>query len=184
MEAPYTNGARARRVAVLWRLLSFAICLVLAGCRASKGPAAVKPASAYRADLFQVAEKINDYLAKNTPGNTPRAELQQAVGEMAHEFTMLAAEAGPLRGKTGDAEYGAVAARAEDGVIVAGNLAGALAADPAKRPDAVSTLASAVDDWVAFNAELVDDATAAVPFGPNRWWETPRWRRALGTEGE
>lgn len=97
---------------------------------------------------------------------------------------MLAAEAGPLQGKTGDAEYGAVAARAEDGVIVAGNLAGALAADPAKRPDAVSTLASAVGDWVAFNNELADDASAEVPFGPNRWWESPPWRRALGTESE
>jgi len=169
---------------MLLALCSFGTCLTLAGCRASKGPEAVKPPSAYRADLFRVAEKINDYLAKNTPENTPPAELQQAVGEMAHEFTMLAAEARPLRGKTGDAEYGAVAARAEDGVIVAGNLAGALAADPAKRPDAVSTLAAAVDDWAAYNDELLNDASAGVPFGPNRWWETSPWRRALGTEDD
>jgi len=184
MGISYKTGPRARRAAVLFALLSSAVYLMLAGCRGSKEPSAVKSPAAYRRELFETTQKINDFLATNTPENTPRAELQQAVGEMAHEFTMLAAEAGPLQGKTGDAEYGAVAARAEDGVIVAGNLAGALAADPAKRPDAVSTLASAVDDWVAFNNELVDDASAEVPFGPNRWWETPPWRRALGTESE
>lgn len=184
MGTSYKNASRAKRAAILLALLSSAVYLMPAGCRGSKESSAVKSPAAYQRELFETTQKINDFLATNTPENTPRSEMRQAVGEMAHEFTMLATEASPLQGKTGNPEYGAVAARADDGVIVAGNLAGALAADPAKRPDAVSTLASAVDDWVAFNDELVNDASAEVPFGPNRWWETPPWRRALGTEGE
>ncbi|HUV86401.1 MAG TPA: hypothetical protein VMX79_04750 [bacterium] len=158
--------------------------LAFAGCRAVKGPSQIKAASAYRADLFHITEKINAYLAENTPEDTQRRELQQTVGATAHEYAMLAAEAGPLQGKTGDAEYGEIAARAEDGEIVAGNLAGALAADPAQKPEAVPTLAAAVDDWVAYNDELASRGNADAPFKPNRWWETPPWRRTLGTGGE
>lgn len=176
--------ARAKRLAKYVIIAAWAVWPALSGCRAAKGPSTVKPPSAYRADLFHITEKINAYLAENTPEDTQRRELQQTVGATAHEYAMLAAEARPLQGKTGDAEYGEIAARAEDGEIVAGNLAGALAVDPAKKPDAVPNLAGAVDDWVAYNDELASRDNADAPFKPNRWWATPPWRRVLGTGGE
>ncbi len=156
----------------------------LTACRGAKGPPQVKPAEAYRADLFAITEKINLYLSANTPEDTARRELQETVGALAREYAVLAVEAGPLQGKTGDDQYGVVAAQAEDGEIVAGNLASALAADPAKKPSAVENLAAAVDDWKAFNDELSLKATADVPFEAGRWWEAPPWRRALGTPSE
>ncbi len=152
----------------------------LAGCGRAKGPPQVKPAEAYRADLFAITEKINVYLSANTPEDTARRELQETVGALAREYAALAVEAGPLQGKTGEEEYGAVAAHAEDGEIVAGNLASALAADPAKKPSAAEDLAAAVGDWKTFNDELSSKATAAVPFEVKRWWESPPWRRAQG----
>jgi len=173
-----SNEAAARRplksalLASLW----VCTCIAMAACGGSKGPPAVKPAAAYRADLFEVTENINGYLLNNTPESAARDELQRAVGEMAHQFTKLSAQADPLQGKTGDAAYGALATQAEDGVIVAGNLASALAADPAKRPDAVPKLAAAIDDWVAYNEELARLASAEVPFEPSRWWDAPPWR--------
>jgi hypothetical protein len=175
-EAAARRPSKCAHFALLWLFA----CIAMVACGGSKGPRAVKSAAAYRADLFEVTENINGYLLKNTPENTARDELQQAVGEMAHQFTKLSAEAGPLQGKTGDAAYGAVAAQAEDGVIVAGNLASALAADPAKRPDAVPKLAAAMDDWVAYNEELARLATAEVPFEPSRWWDAPPWRELAG----
>lgn len=175
---------RAKRLAASIVILACAAWPALAGCRAAKGPPAVKPSSAYRADLFAITAKINDYLSANSPEDTARRELQQTVGAMAHEYTMLAAEAGPLQGKTGDAGYGDVAAQAEDGEIVAANLAGALAEDPAKKPAASSDLASAVDDWAAYNDEIATRGGADAPFEPNRWWDAPPWRRILGTGGE
>jgi hypothetical protein len=115
-----TRCVRFARVA-LARALYFGACLALGACAGSKGTSDVKPASAYRGDLCAATEKINGYLADNTPENTPRDELQQAVGELARAYPKIAAEAAPLRGKTGDSAYGAVAIDAEDGVIVAGN---------------------------------------------------------------
>lgn len=178
------KGARAKRVATYVLIAAWAVWPALAGCRAAKGPSTVKPSSAYRADIFAITTKINDYLSANTPEDTARRELQQTVGAMAHEYAMLAAEARPLQGKTGDDTYGDVAAQAEDGEIVAGNLAGALAIDPAKKPDAATDLAAAVDDWATYNDELASHGTAGAPFEPNRWWETPPWHRILGTGGE
>lgn len=183
MMAALEKYPRAKRLGVSIVILAWATWPAFAGCRAAKGPSSVKSAPAYRADLFAVTKKINDYLSANTPEDTARRELQQTVGAIAHEYAMLAAEAGPLQGKTGDAEYGEVAAQAEDGEIVAGNLAGALAADPQKKPDAVSDLAAAVGDWTTYNDELVSRGGAEVTFEPNRWWETPAWRRALGAGG-
>jgi hypothetical protein len=183
MFTSYEAAARRPSKSALFALLWFCTCIAMAACGGSKGPPTVKPAAAYRADLFEVAEHINGYLSKNTPENTARDELQQAVGEMAHQFTKLGAEAAPLQGKTGDAAYGAVAKQAEDGVIVAANLAAALAADPARRPDATPKLAAAIDDWVAYNKELTHLARAEVPFEPSRWWDAPPWRE-LGAGGE
>jgi hypothetical protein len=153
------------------------ICLAPAACTGSKEPSGVKPASAYRADLRAATEKINAYLAHNTPADTPRDELQQAVGKLAQAYPKISAEAAPLQGKTGDPAYGAVAIDAEDGVIVAGNLASALAADPAKHADAAVNLKTATDDWVAFNEALTRDG-GETPFNPTRWWEDPVWRDA------
>ncbi len=176
--------APASRLGTCIAILACATWFAFVGCRAAKGPPTVKSSSAYRADLFAITAQINDYLAANSPDDTARRELQQTVGAMAHEYTMLAAEAGPLQGKTGDAGYGTVAAQAEDGEIVAANLAGALAEDPAKKPTAVSDLASAVDDWATFNDEIASLSSADAPFEPNRWWDTPTWRRILGTGDE
>jgi hypothetical protein len=170
---------RAKRVVAYVIIAAWAVWPALSGCRAAKGPSTVKPPSAYRADVFSITAKINDYLSANTPEDTARRELQQTVGAMAHEYAMLAAEARPLQGKTGDDTYGEVAAQAEDGEIVAGNLAG----DPARKPDATTSLTAAVDDWATYNDELASHGTAGVPFEPNRWWDTPPWRRILGTGG-
>lgn len=175
-EAAAGRPSKCAHFALLW----LCGCIAMTACGGSKGPPAVKPAAAYRTDLFEVTENVNRYLLKSTPENTARDELQQAVGEMAHRFTKLSAEAGPLQGKTGDAAYGAVATQAEDGVIVAGNLASALAADPAKRPDATPKLAAAIDDWVAYNEELAHLGSAEVPFEPSRWWDAPPWRELVG----
>jgi hypothetical protein len=160
---------------MLVRALCVGACLGLGGCAGSKETSDVKPASGYRGDLCAATERINVYLAGNTPRNTSRDELQQAVGELARTYPKIAAEAAPLQGKTGDSAYGAVAIDAEDGVIVAGNLASALAADPAKHADAGSNLKTAVDDWVAYNEGLAQDDGA---FNPTRWWEKPVWREA------
>ena len=171
-----TRAARFGRAVILTALWGGA-CLAPGGCTGSKKPSGVKPASAYRADLRAATEKINAYLAHNTPENTPRDELQQAVGKLAQAYPKIAAEAAPLQGKTGDPAYGAVAIDAEDGVIVAGNLASALAADPAKHADAAANLKDAVDDWVAFNDGLTRDG-GEIPFKPTRWWEDQVWRDA------
>jgi hypothetical protein len=155
-------------------------CLAWGACAGPKGTSEVKPASAYRDDLCAATEKINLYLADNTPADTPRDELQSTVGDLARAYPKISAEAAPLQGKTGDSDYGAVAIGAEDGVIVAGNLASALAADPAKHADAGAKLQAAVDDWVAFNEGLGRDDGR---FDPTRWWEEPVWREALGSFG-
>jgi hypothetical protein len=175
-EATGRRPSKQAHFALLW----LCACAAMVACGGSREPGAVKTAAACRADLFEATENINVYLLKNTPENTARDELQQAVGEMAHRFTKLSAEAGPLQRKTGDEAYGAVAEQAEDGVIVAGNLASALAADPTKRPDATPRLAAAVDDWVAYNEELAGLGSAEVPFEPNRWWDAPPWRELVG----
>jgi hypothetical protein len=180
---PFRKRARTKRLVAYFLLASWAAWPACAGCRAAKGPSTVKAPSAYRAELFAITAKINDYLSANTPEDTARRELQQTVGGLAHEFAMLAAEARPLQGKTGDDAYGDVAARAEDGEIVAGNLAGALAIDPARKPNAAVNLVAAVDDWVTYNDELASHAAADAPFEPNRWWEAPPWLRVLGTGG-
>lgn len=163
--------------AVLVGALCGAAYLTSGACAGAKKPSGVKPASAYRADLRAATEKINLYLSDNTPEDTPRDELQQAVGKLAQAYPKIGAEAAPLQGKTGDPAYGAVAIDAEDGVIVAGNLASALAADPAKHADAAANLKAAVNDWVAFNEGLTEDGGDA-PFDPTRWWEDPVWRDA------
>jgi hypothetical protein len=157
------------------------VALAAAGgaCR-QPPPSSVKPAEAYRADLAGVTAQLNDYLAENSPDNTSREELHQTVGDIAHRYTKLAAEARPLRGKTGEPAYGVVAALADDGAIVAGNLAAAVTADPARHPEAAAKLAAAVADWVAYNDELAESASAETPFEPNPWWELPAWRRAQG----
>jgi hypothetical protein len=178
--APCEKCARVKGLVTYILIVAWALWPTLTACRASKGPSSIKSSSAYRADLFAITAEINDYLAANTPDDTTRSELQQTVGVLAHEYAMLAAEARPLQGKMGDDEYGEVAARAEDGEIVAGNLAGALAIDPAKKPNAAANLVGAVDDWAAFNDELVSRSSAEVPFESNRWWETPPWQRILG----
>jgi hypothetical protein len=178
------NRFNAMRLLASIFLITCVALPMLAGCGKAKGPAQVKPAEAYRADLFAITEKINLYLSANTPEDTPRRELQETVGTLAREYAALAVEAGPLQGKTGDEEYGAVAAQAEDGEIVAGNLAGALAADPAKKPSAIDDLGAAVGDWKTFNDELSSKASRNLPFEARRWWEAPPWRRALGAPGE
>jgi len=161
-----------------------AACLLWAACGGSKELAPVKSASAYRAELRAAAEEINLYLNEHAPADTPRDELQRTVGGMAHAFPKIAAGAAPLERKTGDPAYGAVAGDAEDGVIVAGNLASALAADPAKHADATAKLEAAVEDWVAYN-EGFASAEGGSSFEPTRWWETPGWRRfvAAGPPG-
>lgn len=169
--ARFAHGALARA-------LCGAACLALGACAGSKGPSNVKSASAYRADLYAATENINAFLSDNTPENTLRDELQQAVGELAHAYPKIAAAAAPLQGKTGDPAYGAVAIDAEDGVIVAGNLASALAADPAKHANAVAKLEAAIGDWVAYNEGLERDG-GEVAFNPTRWWEAPAWRDAM-----
>lgn len=181
MMEPGENWFNAMRLLASIFLIT---CATLAGCGRAKGPPQVKPAQAYRADLFAITEKINAYLSANTPEDTARRELQETVGALAREYAALAVEAGPLQGKMGDEEYGVVAAQAEDGEIVAGNLAGALAADPAKKPSAVDDLAAAVSDWKTFNSELSLKVTADVPFEVEPWWEAPTWRRALGTPSD
>lgn len=172
------RSTRLRAVAAAWGVVI--LITIAAGCSRGSKSSTIKSAPAYRADLFAITESINDYLAANTPDDTSHEELQASVGGMAHDYTKLAAEAGPFKGKTGEPEYGVVAALAEDGVIVTGNLASALAADPAKHPDAPSKLAAAIEDWVAFNDELARRATDETPFNPERWWEAPVWRRAAG----
>ena len=159
-----------------------AAALVIAACAGPKGAPSVKPASAFRAEVHATAAAVNDYLAAHDPGNTAREEIRQTLGDRAHDFTVIAAQARPLQGKTGDKEYGRVAARAEDGVIVAGNLAGAVAADPAKMKDARANLARAVGDWAAFNETLAGEAGGGAPFTPRRWWEAPAWREAASAE--
>lgn len=162
------------------RALCFGACLALVACAGSKEKSGLKPASAYRADLCAATEQINLYLNDNTPDNTPRDELQQAIGELARAYPKIAAEADPLQGKTGDSAYGAVAIDAEDGVIVAGNLASALAADPAKHADAAVNLKTAIGDWVAYNEGLRRDDGS---FDPTRWWEESAWREAFDASG-
>jgi len=125
--------------------------------------------------LRPFALELDNYFVNRE--DTPRDELQQAVGKLAQAYPKIAAEAAPLQGKTGDPAYGAVAIDAEDGVIVAGNLASALAADPAKHADAAANLKDAVDDWVAFNDGLTRDG-GEIPFKPTRWWEDRAWRDA------
>lgn len=161
-------------------VIGVALAALSGGCGRSAPPSSLKPAEAYRGELYEITARLNDYLAENSPDNTGREELRQTVGDIAHEYTKLAAEARPLRGKTGEPAYGVVAALADDGVIVAGNLAGAVTADPARHPDATSRLAAAVADWIAYNDELAESASAETPFEPNPWWELPAWRRAQG----
>jgi hypothetical protein len=173
---------RSLGVAATWGAIL--LLTLAAGCSRPSKSSTVKPASAYRVDMFTITADINGYLAANTPDDTTHEELQATVGEMAHDYTKLAAEAGPFQGKTGDDEYGDIAALAEDGVIVTGNLASALAADPAKHADAPARLAAAVEDWVAFNDELERWATEETPYEANRWWEAPAWRRAAGAADE
>lgn len=167
-------GRSARGVAA--QAACLLACAALAACTGPKKTSGVKSASAYRAELCAASEKINLYLAENTPANTSRQELQQAVGELARAYSKISAEAAPLRGKTGDPAYAAVAGDAEDGVIVAGNLAAALAADPVKHADALAQLGAAVADWVAYLDALERDGGDA--FHPTRWWEEPAWREA------
>jgi predicted small lipoprotein YifL len=181
---PGENWFNAMRLLASIFLITYAALATLAGCGGTKGPSQVKPAEAYRADLFAITEKINAYLSANTPEDTARRELQETVGALAREYAALAVEAGPLQGKMGDEEYGVVAAQAEDGEIVAGNLAGALAADPTKKPSAGDDLAAAVGDWKTFNDELSLKASEDLPFNAERWWEAPPWRRALGAPGD
>jgi hypothetical protein len=173
LPSPFKSSA-----ARLWaRALAAGAGLAVAACGGAKGPATVKPPSAYRLELCAATENINLFLSENTPANTARDELQQTVGELARAYPKIAAEAAPLRGKTGDPGYGAVAIGAEDGVIVAGNLAAALAADPAKLPDAAPKLKAAIADWVAYNDGLAGEG-GEVAFEPKRWWDAPAWRDA------
>ena len=150
------------------------------GCRkAPAPPPAIKPATAYAADLVAVTTRVNTYLAGHNPSNTPREEIRDTVGTLAAAYGRIGAAAGPLRGKTGDISYGVVASRAEDGLIVAGNLAGAVGTDPASNAEAPAILAGAINDWEAYNDELAT-LPAAKPDGyrPQRWWLEPAWRDA------
>lgn len=175
---------RSRRWAFAAASVVGVVLAAIGGCRRPPPASAVKPAEAYRAELFEITAQLNDYLAENSPENTGREELQQAVGDFGRRYTKLAAEARPLRGKTGEPAYGVVAALADDGVIVAGNLAGAVTADPARHPEATAELAAAVADWVAYNDELAKNAPVETPFRANPWWELPAWRRARGVEAD
>ncbi|UCH79419.1 MAG: hypothetical protein JSU81_05560 [Candidatus Coatesbacteria bacterium] len=173
-----------RRAYVTAAAVGAALAAAGVGCWRPAPASSVKPPEAYRADLYAITARLNDYLAENSPENTGRAELQQMVGDIAHEYTKLAAEARPLRGKTGEPAYGGVAALADDGAIVAGNLAGAVTADPERHSEATAKLAAAVADWVAYNDALAESASAGSPFEPNPWWELPAWRRARGAPFE
>ena len=157
-----------------------AVATLSFGCRqTSPPPPAIKPAALYEADLVAVTTRINGYLAGHNPSNTPRGEIRDAVGTLAAAYGKIGAAAGPLRGKTGDIAYGVVASRAEDGLIVAGNLAGAVGTDPAANAEAPAILAGAMDDWAAYNDELATlPAVKLNGYHPRRWWLEPAWRAA------
>ena len=157
------------------------VCLLVACTRPPK-PSTIKQPSVFRAETYAVTARINDYLATHNRANTPGVELQETVGSLAHEYVMIAGEARPLRGKTGDKAYAVIASRCDDGVIVAGNLASALAGDPAKRPQAPQELETAIRDWETFNEGLAAmEFVAEANFEPRPWWDDPVWREATTT---
>lgn len=156
-------------------------CVTFVACARPPQPAQIKQPAEFRREVFDVTGRINNYLAAQNPSNTPRAELRDAVGALAHEYAMIAGEARPLRGKTGDEAYAIIASRCDDGVIVAGNLASALAANPAKHPEAYAELAAAIREWKEFNDDLAGmESGEADRFKPRPWWEDPAWREATG----
>jgi hypothetical protein len=159
------------------------MCMLLICCARPPKPSQIKQPWEFRRDVYDVTGKINDYLATQNPTNTPRSELRDAVGALAHEYAMIAGEARPLRGKTGDESYAVIASRCDDGVIVAGNLAAALASDPAKHPEARRELAAAAREWKIFNEDLAAmKFVEEKNFEPRPWWDDLVWREATETD--
>jgi len=173
-----------------------ALAVALVGCAKKEK---VKAPADLNAEVGALTEELNAYMSVHDPENTDVTQLNAGVAAFAPRYQAIAKSAGELQAKTGNADYGAAAALANEGAAKAEKLATALKGDVKTDPAIFAMLADATAAWAAYNDTVAAEGKPTTSPEPDQgkpttsplpgrghhygWWKNPAWANDPASRG-